>query len=160
MTPEWLPDLVATDGEWDTVIAGLYAVFCRDFRDGRPRLNGLPVQWDERISAEGFEEAFWHLVTADEHNVGERLFEPERARHLSWCGAVIGNAGDAAVLQWVYREKGKLRTYLWLRELDYVVVLKGVPPAAPQYYFLITAFHVSGDSQRRNMRRRYQEREP
>ena len=59
-----------------------------------------------------------------------------------------------------YREKGKLRTYLWLRELDYVVVLKGVPPAAPRYYFLITAFHLSGDSQRRNMRRRHEEREP
>jgi hypothetical protein len=36
----------------------------------------------------------------------------------------------------------------------------GVPPAAPRYYFLITAFHLSGDSQRRNMRRRYEEREP
>jgi hypothetical protein len=50
-------------------------------------------------------QAFWHLVTADERSVGERLFEPERARYLSWCGAVIGNAGDAAVLQWVYRKK-------------------------------------------------------
>ena len=159
MTPEWLPDLVATDGDWDTVIADLYAVFCRDLRDGRLQLNGLPVRWDARVSGERFEEAFWHLVTADEHKLCGRLFEPERARRLSWCGAVIGNAGDAAVLQWIYREKGKLRTYLWLRELDYVVVLKGVPPAAPRYYFLITAFHLSGDSQRRNMRRRYEERE-
>jgi hypothetical protein len=105
MTPEWLPDLVATDGEWNTVIAGLYAILCRDFRDGRPRLNGLPVKWDDRVSAEGFEEAFWHLVMAGERSVGERLFEPERARYLSWCGAVIENAGAAAVLQWVYREK-------------------------------------------------------
>jgi hypothetical protein len=160
MRPDWLPDFVATGGEWKEVIADLYAIFRRDFTVGRPRLNGLPVTWDDQISAEGFEEAFWHLVTADERSVGGRLFEPERARLLSWCAAVIGNAGDAAVLQWVYREKGRLRTYLWLRELDYVVVLKGVPPTTPRYYFLITAFHLSGDSQRRNMRRRYEEREP
>src|ERR1035437_10020333 len=57
-------------------------------------------------------------------------------------------------------KKGNLRTYLWLRDLDYVVVLTGAPPASPRYYFLITAFHLSGDSQRRNMRRRYEEREP
>jgi len=62
------------------------------------------------------------VPSADEQDVGERLFEPERARYLSRCGAVIGNA-------------------------------------APRYYFPITAFHLSGDSQRRNVQRRYEERE-
>ncbi len=51
-------------------------------------------------------------------------------------------------------EKGKLRTYLWLQVLAYVVVLKAVPPAAPRYYFLITAFHLDGPHQRRNMQQR------
>ena len=87
------------------------------------------------IETENPRKASGHLVTADERGVGERLFEFERARYLSWCGAVIGNAGDAAVLQWVYREKGEASD-------------------------LITAFHLSGNSQRRNMRRRYEEREP
>jgi hypothetical protein len=131
MMPDWLPDLVVTDGEWSKVVAELYCVFCRDFKDNRPTLNGLPVICDDRASEGGYEERFWHLITQD----------------------------DPLVLKWVYREKGKLRTYLWVKDLDYVVVLKAVPPTAPRYYFLITAFHLDGPHQRRNIERRYDKRE-
>jgi hypothetical protein len=158
MVPDWLPGLLVTDGDWDTVVTSLYAVFCRDFKHDGPRLNGLPVSWDDRILDGPYEEAFWHLITGNDPKTGQRLFEPDRSKRLAWCGAVIRNADDAAVLQWVYREKGQLRTYVWLKDFDYVVVLKGVPSSAPGYYFLITGFHLTGDSQRRNMRRRYERR--
>jgi hypothetical protein len=159
MTPAWLPRLLDTDGDWQAVVARLYAAFCADFGAGNLTLNGLPVGCDMRHCEDGKEEAFWHLITGLDRDSGQRLFESERARRLLWCGAVIRNPGDGAVLQWQYREKGALRTYLWLQHEDYVVVLQGAPSRRPQRYILLTAFHLSGESQRRNMRRRYENRE-
>ncbi len=106
------------------------------------------------------EEGFWHLITCLDQGTNQRLVETERACRLAWCGAVIRNAGDPAILEWQYRERRSLRTYLWLQSEDYVVVLEAAPPRRPQRHILVTAFHLSGESQRRNMRRRYENREP
>ncbi len=99
MMPDWLPDLVVTDGVWSEVVAELYCVFCRDFKDNRPTLNGLPVICDDRVSESGHEEGFWHLITQYDPQTGERLFESARARRLPWCSAVIRNADDPLVLK-------------------------------------------------------------
>jgi hypothetical protein len=113
-----------------------------------------------RLSEEGMEEGFWHLITGVDQNANQRFVETERACRLAWCGAVIRNAGDQAILEWQYRERESLRTYLWLQTEDYVVVLQATPWKKPRRYILVTAFHLSGESRRRNMRRRYENREP
>lgn len=160
MTPAWLPPLLDTDGDWQRIVARLYAAFCEDFNPCNLTLNGLPVTCDMRRCEDGREEGFWHLITGFDQDACERLVETERARRLAWCGAVIRNAGDDAILEWRYWEKGGLRTYLWLVPEDYVVVLQGAPPKRPRRYVLVTAFHLSGQSQLRNMQRRYDNREP
>ena len=30
--PQWLPEMVSTNGSWDDVLARLYAIFVRDFK--------------------------------------------------------------------------------------------------------------------------------
>lgn len=67
---------------------------------------------------------------------------------------------DPGVKVWDYEEgSGKIRTYLWLESLDYVVILekqrKGKKREAA---FLVTTFHLDGESTRRSMRRKYERR--
>lgn len=102
MTPAWLPDPIYTDGAWDDVVSRLYAVFCNYFKKGRPRLDGLLVNWDTAIS-DGYEEAFWHLITGFDRQLGDRIPDYERAKLLPCCAAVIRNCGDPAIVRWVSR---------------------------------------------------------
>lgn len=159
MTPPWLPGTVDTNGEWRMVLAHLHEVFCRDFKDLRPTLDGLRVLWDARPSEKGHPESFWHLITRIDPVTRQRLFDPRRAERLPWCAAVIRNAASPEVKRWVYRQRGQRRLYLWLEDLDYVVVLEPQPERSPRRFFLVTAYLLDGPSQRRAMRRRYANRE-
>jgi len=157
--PPWLPEAANTNGEWDSVLAKLYEVFRRDFQEANPTLDGLPLHWDSRSSEKGFPESFWHLITRIDPVTRQRLFDPRRAERLPWCAAVIRNAASPEVKRWVYWQRGQRRLYLWLEDLDYVVVLEPQPKRSPQRFFLVTASHLDGPSQRRAMRRRYENRE-
>ena len=67
--PDWLPDPVSFDGNWDSFVRTLYAVFEADFKHGLPRYQDCPIWHDRRVESEdtyGYEEGFWHLVTKDE----------------------------------------------------------------------------------------------
>jgi hypothetical protein len=56
---------------------------------------------------------------------------------------------------WDYEEgRRRVRTYLWLREYDYAVILE----KRKGHYYLITAYYVDGDSNRRSLRRKYEQR--
>ena len=82
-TPDWLPELIDTDGSWDEILARLYSVFEDDFKNGHPRFAGLPVWWDRRcLEGDPHEEAFWHLVTQDDKTSGDRLPDLARAKRL------------------------------------------------------------------------------
>ncbi|MGH7901872.1 MAG: hypothetical protein ACRENZ_09065, partial [Thermodesulfobacteriota bacterium] len=103
---------------------------------------------------------FWPLITKQDPIKGERLLDNRRAERLSWCIPIICNAHDEAVKIWDFREsEGQLRTYLWLEDFDYVIVLEKRVIRFRGVYFLITAFHVDGDSRRRNLRRKHEKRE-
>ena len=159
MMPEWLPVCCVTDGEWARVIAELYAVFQQDFVADPPRVYGCPVWWQRRIS-DGYEEAFWHLTTRDDDVTGDRLFDPRRAERIPWCGAMLRRYNDPAITSWRYQEsKGQVRLYLWLEAWDYVVVLEERDVWIGRIYFLITAYHVDGESRRRQLRKKYRKRE-
>lgn len=125
-----------------------------------PRVDGCPVWWHRQIR-NGFEEAFWHSITRDDAAAGERLFDPRRAERLAWCGPLIRNCHDAAVLRWRYREsRSQIRLYLWLEAYDYVVVLQERDSRRGGIYFLVTAYHLDGEDRRRSLRRKYEKREP
>jgi len=124
--PSWLPALASASGALDDAIARLYKHFTEDFKNSGCELRGVPVRFALRIPAgERYEEVFWHLISKEDE-AGERRFDNCRARRLPWCKAVIEHADEDAVTVWRDYVKARLRTFLWLRELDYVVVLEEV----------------------------------
>jgi hypothetical protein len=161
--PEWLPELIDTNGSWEEILGRLYSVFEEDFKNGKPTFGGLPVWWDRRFEDDDpHEEGFWHLVTRDDKQTGDRLLDTPRAKRLAWCRATIDHCGVAEVLAFNYLEgDGKVRTYLWLKDADYVVILgKALRKKKTVAYMLVTAFFLDGPSRRRAMQKKYDNRLP
>lgn len=161
--PGWLPDLTDTNGTWDEIRTRLYDVFERDFKKGQPKFKGMPVWWDRRFEGDDpHEEGFWHLVTRDDKQTGQRLLETPRAKRLAWCRATIDHCGEAEVLAFDYLEgDGRVRTYLWVKDADYVVILgKVIRKRKVVAYMLVTAFFLDGPSRRRTMQKKYDNRLP
>jgi hypothetical protein len=158
--PDWLPALASVSGVWEVMLKRLYRIFEADFKHKGCTLGGRPLRWDSRIlTGERYEEGFWHLITQTDQNTKERLFDPRRAERLPWCAPTIMNAHDSAVLMWDYLEaRNRLRTYLWLKDWDYVIVLEKKPHRRGEVAFLITAYYVSGQSTRKNLQRKYDKR--
>jgi len=159
--PDWLPELVSVNGDWSSILARLYAIFTADFKDQTCTFQGSAVEWDQRItSGDNYEAGFWHLTTKTDRRSGDRLFDPRRAERLPWCSPTIRNSSHAAVKAWEYLESGnRRRVYLWLDEWDYVVILEKRTREHTVRHFLVTAFHVDGDSTRRSLSRKYTERQ-
>jgi len=159
--PDWLPAIVSVSGEWEQVLARLYSIFDRDFRQAGCRFEDRPVWWDRRkLDGSPYEEGFWHLITRIDHKLKERLLDPRRAERLPWCKPTMVNSGALQVKAWSYKEaKGKIRMYLWLENWDYVIVLeKRQLRGGRNIAFLITAFYIEGEWTRRNLRRKYESR--
>ena len=158
--PDWLPPMISLDGIWDTVLCCLYEIFHTDFKQRKPRFGNLPVWWDKRIlQGEKYEEGFWHLISRCDKKTKERLLEPRRAERLPWCCPTIENKDDCVVTVWDYQEaKGKMRTYLWLESWDYVVILEKRKLRIGTIAFLITAFHVDGNSRKEDLKDKHSKR--
>ena len=160
--PEWLPELLDTNGSWDEILERLYSVFTSDFVTNRPRCDGLPVLPDgKKLDGDSHEEGFWHLITKTDPQTRDRLLDAPRAKRLGWCRATIENCHPPDVLVFDYEEgSGRLRRYLWLHECDYLVVLeKRKSGGKATAYMLITAFYLDGPSSRRRIRKKYDARE-
>ncbi len=94
-----------------------------------------------------------------DHTTGERLLDNRRAERLSWCVPIICNSNDDEVKVWDYKESsGRVRTYLWLKNMDYVVVLERKEIKFEEVFFLITAYYVDGASRRRHLHKKYERR--
>lgn len=166
--PNWLPTIVSTDGDWNHVIAVLYAIFETDIKNSALRLKGRPVWHDRRVlPGEKYEEGFWHLTSRDEwvfdkkqrQNVKKRVWDPRRSERLPWCRPTIEHAGESAVMVWDYEEAdGQIRTYVWLKEWGYVIVLEQQQKRLGAIFMLITAFCVDYEAKRRDLESRYANR--
>lgn len=154
--PSWLPEMVSCDGEWNRVLISLYRIFEQDFKESKRFFEGRPVWWDKTVlKGEKYEEGFWHLVSKDTEYSG-RVPDFRRAERLPWCGPSITHSEDIWVKVWDYLEgTGRLRTYLWLEELDYAIVLEKRKQKKGEIAFLVTAFYVDGESSRRNLNKKY-----
>lgn len=157
--PAWLPEMIVLDGEWEKTLVRLYAIFEQDFIRTKRTLDHREVWWDRRKSGGKYEEGFWHIISTTDPTTKERLPDFRRAERLPWCGPTISNSADPVVKFWNYLEgSGKVRTYLWLENWDYVIVLEKRKQRIGEVAFLITAYHVSGDSSRRKLKRQYGQR--
>lgn len=157
--PAWLPEKVDLNGNWTEKLKFLYEIFQKDFVLNRPHFKGLPIAWDARkLDGDSFEEGFWHLITQTERSTKERYPDFRRAERLKWCLALIKNYQDPSILHFLYEHSGGkrkvVRTYLWLKEHDYLVILEERPSSA----FLHTAYHLDGPSGKGAIKRKYEER--
>lgn len=159
-TPSWLPSIISIEGAWEEILERLYSIFRTDFINGKPKLNNSIVWWDKRVvERDCYEEGFWHLISKDNDLTNERLFDPRRAERLPWCRPTIDHFNDVAVKFWDYKtSRSKIETYLWLEDFDYVIIFQKRKQGIGTVYFLLTAYYVEGESTRRNLRRKYENR--
>ena len=157
--PSWLPPLEPVDGPQADVIAALYRVFVASFA-GDLSFQGLPVAVDRGIAhGATYVNGFWHFITRQDQKARERRFDPRRGERIAWCAAILANSTDPAIKIFDYREgHGRYRTYVWLEEHDYVVVLEHVVRREQEFFFIVTAYWVEGRSTRRDLLRKYQQR--
>jgi hypothetical protein len=151
MEIEWLPEIVCLDscgGNWDNYCNVIYKIFHQDFVVSRPKYNDIPVAIDTRLE-NGKEATFWHIIQTDNLIVGERLPDFRRCERVCWIRPIIENAivSDGGVLIWTDEKKGQIRTYLWLKEMNYLVVLR----VTMKYAVLITAFYVDSEHMRNKL---------
>ncbi len=161
-TPDWLPDMISVDGDITKIVALLYRIYKRDFSRNKKNFQGCYVWCEQQPSSwsgRTYEKSFLHLITRFDYETEERLFDPRRSERLPWCGAVIENTDRSEIVYWDYKEGNKsTRTYIWLKEFDYVVILQKRSLRKFDVYFLITAFHVDGASKRINLERKFKNR--
>lgn len=173
LLPDWLPATIPFTGVWDTFVKALHLAFKRDFVDSAPRFQTRPVWHDRRVDREDlhcYEEGFWHLVTRDEwvYNTCKRkkekrrLPETDRASRLPWARPIIEHYSEPVIQTWDFDADTKngpvVRTYIWLKDHDYVVILERQTKNLGDIYMLITSFFVDSEYTRRDLESRYERR--
>lgn len=158
-SPAWLPQTISYSGDWHTFINVAYSVFEKQLKKyPKPVYRGHIVFHDNRC-LDSREEGFWHLVTRKDRSSGVRLPEVKRAERLTWIRAIIENCGSKDVTEFDYKEgSGRVRTYLWLRVSDFVVILEKRKQAKTNIAMLVTAYCVDNDSARKNLERKWNDR--
>lgn len=121
----WLPALVeydAAEEDWLVYTEKLYALFKRDFVDGRPTFRGRRLGLKKHPLLDGKEATFWHLITEGPEEA-KRVPQADRCARVQWPRALIEAATTDKVLCWSYRKKSELRIGIALPDFSYKVVL-------------------------------------
>lgn len=113
------------------------------------------MHYDRRVVPDGLakEEAFWHVVSRTVHGHPDRLIDPRRAERIGWIRPTIESPCNDSVVAFDHdpgRSSKGVRTYLWLEDHDYVVILQ----ARRSVYWLVTAFYITRDDMREDFRKR------
>lgn len=171
--PEWLPEMAPVNPWTEATYDMLYEIFCRDIRDSNLKYSGHGV-WIFRDLEDGKEAIFWHLTSrkekakkiprrkrkffpADQEVIQpERLPDMRRCERLPWIKPLIEHPADPEVLAWDYDEGDRtVKTYVWIREYDFVVILKKFPDGRRR---LITSFYVDSQYKKNDFTRKYANR--
>lgn len=154
--PAWLPDMLSIGGEPSEIFKMLYQVFCRDFKDSPCLFRTCPVWYDRRKIDGEYEEGFWHLITREDEETGERLLDTRRAERLPWCGPSIRNSFDPILKVWNYLEgKNRINTYIWLEKFDYVIILQKKEHRIGTVYFMVTAYYIDGSRTKKQLQNKF-----
>jgi hypothetical protein len=164
--PNWLPPEIEEVDSWDSgTYDVLYDVFCSSLK-GKLLFMGKRV-WFFPEKEDGRELIFWHLTSRDEYETvydhrgrsrkiksGGRLTDFPRCRRLRWIRAILERCPCDEVLQWEHKDgDGNLQTYVWLKDHDFVVILKNYDDGT---YRLKTSYHLDGTQSRKNMKDKYE----
>jgi hypothetical protein len=164
--PVWLPKELLLAALWPAGRNVLQAAFNNDFVVQTPQFMGLKVAHVTQLNiTHGICETLWHIVSKEvlvfnplkRRKEPQRQFDLKRAKKIPWCKPSIEQAADPAVMQWDKREStGKIRSYVWLKHWDYVVILERKTAASKQQYaMLITAFYVDNAHKRSDFSKDY-----
>lgn len=155
--PAWLPPMFAVSPWTETTFDGLYAVFKTDFLDRAASYGSRPV-WIFSDRERGKEKMFWHLTEKEDKTLGGRVADLRRAERLPWSRPMLDHITDLQVVHWDYEEGDKtIKTYVWLKDFDFVIVLKRMPDLSRR---LITSFYVDYANKKRDLERKYKQRLP
>jgi hypothetical protein len=175
--PGWLPPMAQVSpwqyGDGRDTYEMLYAIFHRDFVISRPQYAARDV-WYFPNHEDGKETIFWHLTSRDEkskpvprrmrgvvgaaNNAAGRYPDLRRSERLPWVRSLIANSIEPEVLTWDYLEgDGSIRTYIWLKNFDFVVIMKKYPKGGHR---LITSFYVDEDYKRSDFAQKYAHKIP
>jgi hypothetical protein len=159
--PAWLPPILNLPTVWGELYPLLYGIFERDIKSGATTFQGLPLWWNHKVlPGNTYEEGFYHLISIDSNDVGDRVPDFRRAERLPWCSPSIINCSNIEIKLFDYTEgSDAIRTYIWLENFDYCVVLEKIKRKEQlKAALLVTAFYVDGDSRRKNLRRKFEQR--
>lgn len=168
----WIPQILNVRPWENDTYDMLYSVFCDDIRDTKLTYAGKNIWFFREEMEDGKEALFWHLTTREPPPIPrrkqkfvnrgtyrdetERLPDLPRCERLCWINPIICNHQKKEVLDWDYEEgDGKIKTYLWLKEHSFLVVLKLFPDGKRR---LVTSFHVNYVNKRIELERKFERR--
>ncbi len=100
----WLPaplDYNPYRGKEADFIEAVYQVFCNDFLNTPPQINGKTVVINNVKTYLNKEETFWHLISTESGTTGNRIPDYERCERLPWIRPIIEQMGQQSeILVW------------------------------------------------------------
>ncbi len=155
--PKWLPPIASVNPWTKDTFDNLYSIFKRDFKDTQPVYKGYTVWFFPEIE-DNKEVIFWHLTHREDRKMGARLPDSPRCERLPWVKSILENPDKPEVLAWDYKEgDGSIRTYLWLKDFDFLVLLKRYRDGRRR---LITSYYVDYPHKRRTLKKKHKNRIP
>ncbi len=153
--PTWLPELFSVSPWKESTYDELYNVFLNDFQ--RNKLSYLTFNvWFFPEQDDSKYKLFWHITSSEDKTLGDRIPDLRRCERLPWIRPMILNCPDSSIKNWDYEEgDGKIKTYVWLEDLDFVVIMKRYNDEQRR---LVTSFHLDYSNAKRKMKRKYENR--
>ena len=150
--PDWLPDLVEFEGDWNTFVDDVYERFCNDLVHNKAMFQGHRVSVRRVPESQGKGFGFWHCVSEGGRE-DARVPDLDRCRRIGWIRAIIENHADHQVEHWTNQRRGETNHQLWYDE-QYLIVLA----ERNGYYLLKTAYLTEREHTRKKLRRERDDR--
>lgn len=150
----WLPHLepfATYKGDWERYLNALYAIFCTDFLQSKPRFRGVELALKRHPIISDKEATFWHIISEGAIE-DERLPNMRRCERIRWPRPTIENCDAGDVKIWTEVRGGENRIHIWLEAESYLVVLN----ERKGYTLLWTAYIVEREHQRKKLNQRYE----
>lgn len=154
-SPDWLPPLVLFseyDGNWESYLDALYALFKDDFIYSKPVFQGKQLGLKRYPLSQGKEATFWHM-TSEGSDEESRIPDFRRCERVRWPKPVIENDSDPAVKVWRNQRGRENRICLWLVQENYLVVLAD----RGRYILPWTAYLVEKPHQQRKLKKEFED---
>jgi hypothetical protein len=153
--PDWLPEPLSLSSWSAQTYDQLYKWFQVEIL-AQPLLYGGKGVWHFSDMEDGRECLFWHLTCRKDNLTNERIPDLQRCRRLPWLRPLLLNADEPEVLDWDYAEgDGTTKTYVWLRDHDYLVIMKKYPDGSRR---LVTAYWIEYEHEKAKLLKKHKRR--